>query len=367
MAAVESRGALRTRMQGRAEPATPCHVGFFPCPDRPPVDEWYASIAPKWILNHPDHTGIVEFLRFDPEPERSSRILFPRTYSMTRIARSLIVAVVLGLASGCADTAPTTVGGPEEDARPSASPLVSGGAGLPVYGLGGFTRATPGEPCSGPMHRRFDFWLGEWDVFNPHGNQVGTNVVVSELDGCVVSEHWVGTGGIPGRSINTFDSETGEWHQTWVSAAFSQHLRMAGGVDSEGRMVLAGRRDAVGRGFSLFNEFTWTALGPNRVEQIGILRLPAFDIENSFVGIYERTGQVTPAPAVPAVGCQPGGLESQSIVLTGMEQGPGAGGELFVRPSLSPHGPDRVLQGFEVSREGGETWSEAVELVYERR
>jgi tetratricopeptide (TPR) repeat protein len=57
-------------------------------------------------------------------------------------------------------------------------------AGIPVLG---FVRTTAGfdalvkkdpefaqfvdslRPCSGAEYRQFDFWLGEWDVFNPNG------------------------------------------------------------------------------------------------------------------------------------------------------------------------------------------------------
>src|SRR2546423_12799640 len=37
-----------------------------------------------------------------------------------------------------------------------------------------------------PEYRGFDFWLGDWNVFNPQGQQVGTNKVVLLADGCIV-------------------------------------------------------------------------------------------------------------------------------------------------------------------------------------
>lgn len=213
--------------------------------------------------------------------------------------------LVVGMAAACSDS-PTTA---PEGAGPSpfaSAAAPAGGPGLPVYGLGSFDRAAPSSPCLEPMHRQFDFWLGEWDVFDPAGQQVGTNVIESQLDGCVVAEHWVDAGGVPGRSINTFDAETGQWHQTWVSANHRGHLRLAGGVDDQGRMVLDGRRDSR-FGVTLLNEFVWTVLGPDEVEQVGTIRVPEVDVENTFVGIYRRTGDRSPAPETPTPGCQPGG------------------------------------------------------------
>lgn len=227
--------------------------------------------------------------------------------------RLLITALVAGpLLAACGDRTPTGTaaprGSPEGLAAASVSP---DGVGLPIYGHGALRSATPRDPCAGPMHRQFDFWLGDWNVFNPDGVQVGTNFVQSELDGCVVSESWTDSGGGRGRSINTFDAETGDWHQTWVSANATGHLRMAGGLDAQGRMVLSGQREAVNQGFTLFDDYTWTPLGPDRVKQVGTLTVPG-QFEGSFVGIYERSANVTPAPETPTSGCQPGGLTPES-------------------------------------------------------
>src|SRR5205085_11599666 len=46
-----------------------------------------------------------------------------------------------------------------------------------------------------PEYRGFDFWLGDWNVFNPQGQQVGTNKVVLLADGCIVEANWEHTGG----------------------------------------------------------------------------------------------------------------------------------------------------------------------------
>lgn len=228
---------------------------------------------------------------------------------MKSTVRALVLLAIPAFVVACSDLDPTDPGNRLGPTSESAAAL---GAGLPLYGLGELARATPGQPCSAEPYRRFDFWLGEWDVFNPDGDQVGTNSVTSELDGCVVAEHWVSASGTAGRSINTFDAETGQWHQTWASANFQGHLRMAGGLQPDGRMVLAGRRDFVRQGVTLFDEYTWTPLGPDRVRQVGTLTVPAAGFEGSFVGIYKRRDEISPAPLAPTTECQAGGPAEQA-------------------------------------------------------
>ena len=72
------------------------------------------------------------------------------------------------------------------------------------------------RPCEySEKHREFDFWIGEWDVFNQQGRQVGTNVIQKTLNGCVLYENWSAPGQV-GKSFSYFDSALGKWKQNWV-------------------------------------------------------------------------------------------------------------------------------------------------------
>src|SRR5918992_3271668 len=78
-------------------------------------------------------------------------------------------------------------------------------------------QAPPPSPCkTRPEHRQFDFWVGEWDVRNPRGQQAGTNSVQLILGDCVVFENWTGARGSSGKSFNVYNAATGKWRQTWV-------------------------------------------------------------------------------------------------------------------------------------------------------
>ena len=72
------------------------------------------------------------------------------------------------------------------------------------------------SPCDTPGHRQFLFWVGEWNVYDTLGNQIGENTIELILDNCVLSEHWKSASGQEGKSYNSYDVKTDTWFQTWV-------------------------------------------------------------------------------------------------------------------------------------------------------
>lgn len=97
--------------------------------------------------------------------------------------------------------------------------------------------ASPPPACSGPEHRQFDFWVGEWTV-TPTGKShvVASSLVEKLYGGCVVRENWMPLKGAPGGSLNNYFE--GRWRQTWVDASNSRADFVGGLVD--GQMVLVG-------------------------------------------------------------------------------------------------------------------------------
>jgi len=126
-------------------------------------------------------------------------------------------------------------------------------------------RATP---CSAPEYRQFDFWLGDWEVTNPAGKVAGHNHVTREYGGCVLQEHWAGTGGSLGSSFNIYDPVRKVWHQTWVDNTGTL-LELEGGL-KDGSMVLSGEQ-VQADGKDLLNRITWTPIqvgGDRKVRQL---------------------------------------------------------------------------------------------------
>jgi len=72
-------------------------------------------------------------------------------------------------------------------------------------------------PClHNPKYQEFDFWIGEWEVFNPRGQKVGENHIQKFMQGCLIQESWTSVRGSRGTSINYFDPAAQKWKQNWV-------------------------------------------------------------------------------------------------------------------------------------------------------
>ena len=93
--------------------------------------------------------------------------------------------------------------------------------------------------CAGPDYREFDYWIGDWDVFD-----VGSPVKVARvhvdliLDGCVLHESYEGVDGHKGQSFTIYDASRKLWHQSWVTNR-GEILVIEGKVEN-GAMVLRG-------------------------------------------------------------------------------------------------------------------------------
>jgi len=124
---------------------------------------------------------------------------------------------------------------------------------------------TNAAPCEhDPVHRQFDFWAGEWNVFTKDGHPVGTSSVERILSGCVLLEQWTGANGSAGKSFNFVDPGTGAWRQTWVDSRGSK-IEYHGGLDGASMVFIADERDANGNAFQ--RRLTFFNLGAAKVRQ----------------------------------------------------------------------------------------------------
>lgn len=120
-------------------------------------------------------------------------------------------------------------------------------------------------PCKyDPRYRQFDFWIGEWEVFNPAGQKVGTNSVQQILGDCVLLENWTSATGSMGKSFNTFNSSTGKWQQTWVDDKGTV-LELAGTLNGNILTFEATVHDTAG--VATQHRLSFTSIAPNTVRQ----------------------------------------------------------------------------------------------------
>lgn len=142
--------------------------------------------------------------------------------------------------------------------------------------------STPPKPfdCSAPVHRQFDFWLGEWDVVpNPGTAQPSppsttgqpqkpaSNVITLIDGGCVVLESWTASGQT-GHSFNIYDRTRQQWHQTWVDNSGGLHeywgSLVGGNMMFSGQVPLGPAAKFAGRRTI---RLTFFPLGPDKVRQ----------------------------------------------------------------------------------------------------
>jgi len=120
-------------------------------------------------------------------------------------------------------------------------------------------------PCDEPVHRAFDFWLGEWEVRTPDGKLAGNNRIEREYGGCVLHERYTTGKGYSGESLNIYDASRKIWHQTWVDTDGTL-LLLEGGL-REGRMVLEGQT-ANADGPATKHRITWSNNPDGSVRQL---------------------------------------------------------------------------------------------------
>ena len=124
----------------------------------------------------------------------------------------------------------------------------------------------PAKPCLDAESHQFDFWIGDWDVFNPKGVQVGTNRIAPIYGGCVLHESWKATKVVEGQSFNRYDPDRGVWHQTWVDNGGSLLLLEGGMKGAE--MVLSDAGTPGRKPDAQINEVRWSKNSDDSVRQV---------------------------------------------------------------------------------------------------
>jgi len=114
-----------------------------------------------------------------------------------------------------------------------------------------------------PEYRQFDFWVGDWEVFNPSGRLVGTNRVLLLQDGCIVEENWASARGGTGQSFNFYNPVTKRWHQSYMDNDGENWMMdgeyREGALRFEGFIYSPNSKTRV--------RMTFTSLGPDKVRQ----------------------------------------------------------------------------------------------------
>lgn len=126
------------------------------------------------------------------------------------------------------------------------------------------------ENCATAEHRAFDFWIGEWNAYLSDTDQfIGYARIDLEDRGCVVFEYWeLANGSRTGRSINIYDSFTGQWEQFWADSA-GDRTHYVGDVFGDGIRMTAKADVRPGMPEPFDNRITFTPNADGSVRQVG--------------------------------------------------------------------------------------------------
>jgi tetratricopeptide (TPR) repeat protein len=125
-------------------------------------------------------------------------------------------------------------------------------------------------PCfANAKAREFDFWVGEWDVYQTGTNRlVGQSSVQIASGGCMILENWTAIG-VPntGKSMNFVDTKTDKWEQVWVGSGRIGANIFVNGEYRDSAMHFDFEQPGQ-NGNKLKGRFTFFNQGPNQVRQL---------------------------------------------------------------------------------------------------
>lgn len=142
-------------------------------------------------------------------------------------------------------------------------------------------------PCCTEQHAEFNFWIGDWIVYDTSGNVIGENRIVQLEDKCIINENWTGSEGGTGRSFSYYNSTDNTWNQLWLDNKGS-HLVLKGEA-KEKKMVMSSAL-VKGEKLGLYkNRITWTLNEDGSVtQQWDYLDKNGDVLSVAFLGIYKK-------------------------------------------------------------------------------
>lgn len=123
-------------------------------------------------------------------------------------------------------------------------------------------------PCAN-LHeaRQFDFWLGDWDVYQTADLTIktGFNRITKQAGGCIILESWESVSPHRGMSLNYYDPVSLTWKQKWAGS--SQDITEFGEGRLEGNTMKFTWQSLNPDGTSSPGRLTFTNLAPGKVRQ----------------------------------------------------------------------------------------------------
>jgi hypothetical protein len=144
------------------------------------------------------------------------------------------------------------------------------------------------KPCdANPKHSEFDYWIGEWEVYDLKGNIAGYSKVSKILDNCVLLEEWTSNGTqqglvFSGKSFNSYNANTKQWQQNWVDNTGGSNEYLTGYFENNAMYFKS--RSFIINGKKSVRSITFFKLPNGNVRQLGKI---SNDEEKTWVTEYD--------------------------------------------------------------------------------
>lgn len=137
-------------------------------------------------------------------------------------------------------------------------------------------RMSTQPPCDSPIHHQFDFWLGDWQVFDAATSQlVAMDHIEKQFEGCAVVQKmtWVSDQfrnphykyRLAGMSLNVVRGD--QWVAMWVDNTYGGGLLVEGGLQADGSIALTTPTPRGGR----YTRGVWIPNPDGTVRNVGYL------------------------------------------------------------------------------------------------
>jgi tetratricopeptide (TPR) repeat protein len=143
-------------------------------------------------------------------------------------------------------------------------------------------------PCQRfPEYRQLDFWVGEWDVFNPTGQLVGKSSIQLIEGDCVIQENYTSlAAAYSGKSFNIYDNSEKRWKQFWVDNT-GVVLEFSGTFAKDALVYTGTQRTPDGK--TTLNRMTFFDLRDGTVRQMWEISTDGGTTwTNAFDGLYKK-------------------------------------------------------------------------------
>ena len=141
--------------------------------------------------------------------------------------------------------------------------------------------------CTRLENSQFDFWVGNWNVYDRQDKKVGENRIEKQYENCLIQENWVSTAANKGTSYNYYNPADSTWNQLWVDNQGSI-LNLSGGFQDD-RMILKSGLQTSQKGQQYYNQISWINKPDGTVHQVWEILNPAGAVlQTAFYGIYKR-------------------------------------------------------------------------------